>query len=84
MLHTNEAATIIVHITAKILLYRSMRDIGFIIFSESFMNFCHPCMPYSLLTRSLVKPHVSPSPSSPPIKGGEIIKPLSPGGRGQG
>jgi len=30
-----------------------------------------------LLTRSLVKPHVSPSPSSPPVKGGEIIKPLS-------
>src|SRR4030066_1700243 len=33
-----------------------------------------------LVTWSLVKPHVSPSPSSPPLKGGEIIKPLSPGG----
>ena len=43
-----------------------------------------------LLTRSLVKRHVSPSPSSSPLlgespeatlKGGEIIKPLSPSGR---
>src|SRR4030067_1865991 len=83
-LHIKEAAIITVHNTVNILLYRAMRNSGCIIFSESFMNLCHSCVPYSLLTRSLVKPHVSPSPSSPPFKGGEIIKPLSPGGRGQG
>src|SRR4030043_1532662 len=92
-LHIKDAAIIIVHNTAKILLYRSMSNSGCIIFPESFMNFCHSCMPYSLLKWSLVKPHVSPSPSSPPLlgespeatlKGGGIIKPLSPGGRGQG
>ena len=41
--------------------------------------------------RSLVKPHTSPSPSSPPLKGGEILQPsplegepACPVGRGEG
>jgi membrane-associated phospholipid phosphatase len=34
--------------------------------------------------RSLVKPHTSPSPSSPPLKGGEILQPSPLEGEGEG
>jgi hypothetical protein len=34
--------------------------------------------------RSLVEPHTSPSPSSPPLKGGEILQPSPPEGEGEG
>jgi hypothetical protein len=37
-----------------------------------------------LLMRSLVKPHTSPSPSSPPLKGGEILQPSPLEGEGEG
>ena len=46
---------------------------------------------FYILMRSLVKPHTSPSPSSPPLKGGEILQPsplegepACPVGRGEG
>ena len=34
--------------------------------------------------RSLVKPHTSPSPSSPPLKGGGILQPSPLEGEGEG
>jgi hypothetical protein len=34
--------------------------------------------------RSLVKPHTSPSPSSPPLKGGEVLQPSPLEGEGEG
>jgi hypothetical protein len=37
-----------------------------------------------ILMRSLVKPHTSPSPSSPPLKGGEILQPSPLEGEGEG
>jgi hypothetical protein len=79
-LHIKEAAIIIVHITAKILMYRSMRDIGCIIFSES-SNLCHPRMPYFITNKHA---HTKPCITLPSSSIKEEILNLSPGGQGEG
>ncbi|OGW33400.1 MAG: hypothetical protein A2X59_00155 [Nitrospirae bacterium GWC2_42_7] len=33
--------------------------------------------------RSIIKPHTSPSPSSPPLKGGEVLQPSPLEGEGE-
>lgn len=48
-------------------------------------NACPVCGPQvELLIQSLVKPHTSPSPSSPPIKGGVVFQPSPLAGEGKG
>ncbi|OGW27801.1 MAG: hypothetical protein A2X59_09685 [Nitrospirae bacterium GWC2_42_7] len=40
--------------------------------------------PAHLKMRSIVKPQISPSPLSPPVKGGEILQPSPLAGEGKG